>query len=141
MGANRVTAVRFWMGAVVFGWIALVAWVRIASLIPWALLTGSSGSGDAPTNSVEVSVVFLLPLLGNVLVLGDARRDPRAMTLHQLQLLAWAGSIVAALLVFLSPPAISIWVAALTLILVATQLTLLSAVFATLAVLRSRPIA
>jgi hypothetical protein len=141
MRAARITTFRFWMGAVVFGWITVMAWVRIAGLIPWGLLTGSSGDGSAPTNSVEISLVFLLPLLGNVMVLGDTRQEPLAMTLQHLQLLAWAGSIVAALSIVLVPAAASVWAAGLALILVATQLTLLTAVFAVLAVRRARTIA
>jgi len=137
MSADRVTAFRFWMGAVVFGWIALLAWVRIAGLIPWGQLSESSWDGYAAANSVEVSVVFFLPLLGNVMILGDARRDPLAMKLQHLQLLAWAGSIGAAIAVLLVPPAVSFWIAAVALILVATQLTLVAAVFATLAVHRA----
>ena len=141
MNANRVTAVRLWMGAVVFGAIAILAWVRIVGLIPWELLTGSSGDGYVATNTVEVGVVLVLPLLGNLMVIGETRRSPLAITLRRFQWLSWAGSIVAAISMFLVPASAAFWIAALAVLLVTAQLTLLTAVFATLALDRTRAIA
>jgi hypothetical protein len=138
MRLDRITALALWVGVLVFGSIALLAWARISTLIPWGLLTSSSGDAYVSADSLEIAVVAGLPLLGNLMVLGETRRVPLAVTLRRLHWLAWAGAIASAILVFVVPGAGSFWLLALALLLLPTQLTLLTAVYATLAIHRTR---
>jgi hypothetical protein len=138
MRLDRITALGLWVGVLGFGSIALLAWARISTLIPWRLLTNSSGDAYVSADSLEIAVVAGLPLLGNLMVIGETRRVPLAVKLRRLHWLAWAGAIVCAIPIFFVPITASFGLLGLAMLLLPTQLTLLTAVYATLAIHRTR---
>jgi hypothetical protein len=150
MDANRLTAARLWAGAAVFGTFAVLAWPAAIQLVPWNFLIrtadfGGGGGGMAggffSVGLFEMSVVVGLPLIGNVLIVGEAGREQAARRLRRLHLLAWVGSIAAAISIFLVPPAAAPWMILVGILLIPTQLTLLAATFVALAIARARRIA
>lgn len=142
MSADRVTAVRLWAGTVVFGLFALAAWVRLLPLAPWEALlpseTGGMGVGYAGAGVIELVGAVLLPIIGNLLIIGEARRTRLGTQLRRLHLAAWLGAIVAAILLFRVPSSAFLWTLALAITLVPTQLTLLAATYAAAAWARQR---
>jgi hypothetical protein len=145
MSVDRVAAVRLWAGAALFGALAARAWwpdiSMMAEYVRWWLSSESSGGVGAVSygvNTIEIGLVVLLPVVGNLLLVGEARRHPVARRLRVLHLLTWAALIVSAALIFLLPQSVAAWNFGLLLLLLPIQLTLLALVYAVLATARSR---
>jgi hypothetical protein len=115
----------------------------MAEYLWWRLSSDSSGGvggADYAGNTIEIGLVVLLPLVGNLLIVGEARRYPLARRLRLLHLLTWAALIVSAALIFIVPQSVGMWNFSLMLVLLPMQLTLLAVVYGVLARARSHDV-
>jgi hypothetical protein len=145
MSADRVAAVWLGAGAALFGTFAAMAWWPeisiMAEYLRWQLSPGSSGGVGGVSygvNAIEIGLVALLPVVGNLLIIGETRRHPLARRLRLLHLLTWTALIVSAALIFRLPRSVGAWNFSLMLLLLPMQLTLLALAYAVLARARRR---